>query len=171
MRMAHKDRLYSFQCGWEALFDSTAEAIPGCKGWVQNWKLVFADKSTGVIDGSVPFGMSYGEKIFIQITENPSGTSWLGASSNSVWGLFDFGKNSRNLNKLVAGVESALANRGINATALIQQAMPAANAAPPQPLPAPEQAPSPSFCTNCGASLAPGAKFCAKCGNQTKNAS
>ncbi len=161
MRMAHKDRMYSFQCGWEALFDSTVEAIPGCKGWAQHWKLVFADKNTGIINGSVPFGMSYGEKIAIQISENPSGTSWLGVSSNSVWGLFDFGKNSRNLNKLVAGVESALASRGINATASIQQAAPVADAAPPQP----QQAPSPSFCAKCGLSLAPGVKFCSKCGS------
>ena len=63
--------------------------------------------------------------------------------------------------KLVAGVESALASRGINATASIQQAAPVADAAPPQP----QQAPSPSFCAKCGSSLATGVKFCSKCGS------
>ena len=147
MAMANKERIYSFQCGWEVLFDSAWEAVPACKGWSQHWKPGPADKPTGIITASVPFGMSYGEKIYIQITESPPGTSWLDISSTANFGLIDFGKNSRNINKLIAGVESALAGKGVNATASIQQAPPS------------------SFCPKCGAGLTAETRFCGKCGS------
>ena len=161
MAMANKERVYSFQCGWEVLFDSAWEAVPACKGWAQHWKPGPADKPTGIITASIPFGMSYGEKIYIQITESPPGTSWLDISSTANFGLIDFGKNSRNINKLIAGVESALAGKGVNATASIQQAMPAAATVSPQP----QEAPLPSFCPECGAGLTAGTRFCGKCGS------
>lgn len=147
MAMPHKERIYSFQCGWEVLFDSAWEAVPACKGWAQHWKPGPADKPSGIITASVPFGMSYGEKIYIQITESPPGTSWLDISSTANFGLIDFGKNSRNINKLIAGVESALAGKGVNATASIQQATPS------------------SFCPKCGAGLTAETRFCGKCGS------
>jgi hypothetical protein len=143
------------------LFDSVLEAIPNCRGWEQYWKPGFADKPSGTITASVPFGISYGEQISIQITENPPGTSWLAILSTSNFGLYDFGKNGRNINKLIAAVQNVLAGKGVNVTASLQQAVPAAGAVSPQP----PQPPFPSFCTNCGGSLTAGASFCKKCGS------
>ena len=160
MDMAHKEGVYSFQCGGEVLFDSAWEAVPNCRGWMQHWKPRLADKPSVTITASVPFGMSNGEQISIQVTENPTGTSWLGISSTSNLGLYDLGKNSRNTNKLIAAVVNVLAGKGVNVTASIQQAMPAAGAVSPQP----QQAPPSSFCPKCGGGLTAEARFCGTCG-------
>lgn len=160
MEMAYREGVYSFECGWEVLFDSAWEAVPNCRGWVQNWKPKLADKPSGTITASVPFGMSNGEQISIQITENPPGTSWLGVSSTSNFGLYDLGKNGRNIEKLIAAVVNVLAAKGVNLEASIEQAMPAAGAVPPQP----QQAPPSSFCPKCGEGLAAEARFCGNCG-------
>jgi len=159
--VVHKEGIYSFNCGWEVLFDSVLEAVPNCRGWAQNWKPGFADKATGSRTASVPLGMSYGEQISIQITENPPGIAWLAILSTSNFGLFDFGKNSRNIDKLIAATERALAGKGIAVRAALQQAAPAQGAVSAEP----PRTSSPSFCTQCGASPTPGAKFCQKCGS------
>ena len=161
MRMANKEGIYTFQCGWEVLFDAVWEAIPICRGWVQYWSQRFVDKPSGTITASVPFGMSNGEQISIRITENPPGTSWLGILSTSNLGLYDLGKNGRNINKLIAAVENVLARKGVDATASVQQAVPAAGDVPPQP----QQPLPPSFCPKCGGSLTAGVRFCPKCGS------
>ena len=161
MTMAHKARIYSFQCGWEALFDSVWEAVPACKGWAQHWTPKFADKAAGIIAASVPFGGSYGEQITLQITENPPGTSWLGVTSTSNFGLYDLGKNNRNIEKLVTVVEKTLASKGINAPASAPQEMPVAPAHSSQP----QQVQPASFCLSCGAAITPGTKFCSTCGS------
>jgi ribosomal protein L40E len=176
MTWANKGGVFSFQCGWEVLFDSTWEAIPLCKGWVQHWKPREANKPYGSIAASVPWSVvgSYGEKIAIQITETPPGTSWLTVSSTSNWGVADFGKNNRNINKLINAVSAVLASKGVNAVASPRQAMPAAGAPPQQAVapataaPQPQQEAAGSLCPKCGAGLTADAKFCAKCGATTK---
>ncbi|HEY5533291.1 MAG TPA: zinc ribbon domain-containing protein [Candidatus Anoxymicrobiaceae bacterium] len=176
MAWANEGGVFSFQCGWEVLFDSTWEAIPLCKGWVQYWKPREANKPYGSIAASVPWSVvgSYGEKIAIQITETPPGTSWLTVSSTSNWGVVDFGKNNRNINKLINAVNAVLASKGVNAAASARQAMLAAGASPQQaaapatPVPQPRQEAAASFCPQCGADLKADAKFCAKCGATIK---
>jgi hypothetical protein len=178
MVLANSEGVFSFQCGWEVLFDSTWEAIPICKGWVQQWKPKEANKLYGSISASVPWSpvSSYGEKILIQISENPPGTVWLAVSSTSNWGLFDFGKNKRNIDKLLSAVTSVLASKGISATATAQPAMSATGAAPQEAVaPAPSSPPqqqgsSHRFCHQCGASLGPNSKFCVKCGAEVRSA-
>ena len=178
MAMANKEGVYSFQCGWEVLFDSTWEAVPLCKGWVQHWNPVEANKPYGFISASVPWSpvSSYGEKVLIQITENPPGAAWLAVSSTSNWGLFDLGKNKRNIKKLVSAVERVLASKGISAAATAQPAAPA-TAAPPQEAGStrpvaqqPEPGAPARFCPQCGAGLGPSAKFCVRCGAKTGDA-
>jgi len=173
MAWANEGGVFSFQCGWEVLFDSTWEAIPLCTGWVQHWKPREANKPYGSIMASVPWSVvgSYGEKIAIQVTENPPGTSWLTVSSNSNWGVVDFGKNNRNINKLINAVTAVLASKGVNAVPSAGQAMMPAAGAPPQQVAAPtdvatqpQQQASTSFCPKCGAGLPAGAAFCGKCG-------
>jgi hypothetical protein len=175
MEWANQGALYSFQCAWEVLFDSTWEAIPLCKGWVQHWKPTEANKPNGFIAATVPPSVvgSYGEKIAIQITETPPGTSWLTVTSNSNIGLVDFGKNRRNVSKLIKAVNAVLAGKGIETEASPAEAVAAADAYPKQRTAAPGDAdphevPA-SLCPQCGTVLKPGAQFCGKCGNKTGN--
>jgi ribosomal protein L40E len=77
------------------------------------------------------------------------------ASSSSVFAIFDFGKNRRNIDKLFVEIQNLLAQSGYS-TATRQQAEAAA----------PEFAAAQSSCPNCGARLGPDAKFCTGCGQQ-----
>lgn len=144
---------YPYPAG--AVFNAAAQAVQNLPGW----KLKEVNQPNWYITASVGFSFwSYGENITIQVTEPLPGQPSINALSSSLFALFDFGKNKRNINKLFAEVQSVLAQAGY-AEGNQQQGQQA-------PAATPEQAPASIQCPNCGSSQSPGVRFCTACGKQ-----
>lgn len=56
--------------------------------------------------------MNRGKNIGIQVTESPPDQSWISVSSASKFSIIDFGKNRKNVDKLLAEVGNVLAETG-----------------------------------------------------------
>ena len=144
---------YPYPAG--AVFNAAVQAVQNLPGW----KLKEVNQPNWYITASVSLSLwSYGENITIQVSEPLPGQPSISALSSSLFALFDFGKNKRNINKLFAEVQNVLAQAGY-AEGQQQQGQQALAATP-------EQAPASIQCPNCGSSLRPGARFCTACGKQ-----
>lgn len=134
------------------VFNAAAQAVQ----YLPGWRVKEINPVGWYITAAVAFGFwSYGENILVQLTEPTPGQPVVNASSSSVFAIFDFGKNRRNIDKLFVEIQNLLAQSGYS-TATRQQAEAAA----------PEFAAAQSSCPNCGARLGPEAKFCTGCGQQ-----
>jgi hypothetical protein len=145
-----------------AVFNAAAQAVQNLPGW----RAREINPAGWYVNGSVPFNFwSYGENILVQVTEPTPGQPVVNASSSSVFALFDFGRNRRNVEKLFAEIQSVLAQSGYGAGSLQQTQAPAA--APQQvETTLPGTAAAQSACPDCGAALGPENKFCTGCGRQ-----
>ncbi len=142
-----------------AVFNAAAQAVQNLSGW----KLKEVNQHGWYIIAAVSFNFwSYGENITIQVSEPSPGRPAVTASSSSVFALIDFGKNKRNINRFFAEVQNVLAQAGYPQAAAPPEGQPQQQAQAP----ARGQAPSGTFCTNCGVELRPGARFCTNCGQQ-----
>lgn len=126
-----------------AVFNAAAQAVQNLPGW----KLRGLNQQGWYIAAAVAFSFwSYGENISIQVSEPSPGQPMLGISSSSVFALFDFGRNKKNVNKFFAEVQNVQAQAGYA----------------PAAAPAQEQVPVGSYSPNY--QLRPGARFCTDCG-------
>jgi hypothetical protein len=134
----------------EEVFNAVLEATNRLPGM----KVKQADPNAGyvLIQVGVNF-WSWGEDVPIQITETAPRQTWLQIASSSKFALIDFGKNQRNVDKLMGIVAEVLAARAVPVQA---GAQPATVTGPPAPA-----------CAQCGASVAGDAKFCTSCGTPT----
>ena len=149
------DSQASYPCPAGAVFNAAVQAVQNLPGW----KLKEVNQANWYITASVSFSLwSYGENISIQVTEPLPGQPAINALSSSLFALFDFGKNKRNINKLFAEVQSVLAQAGY-AEGYQQQGQQA-------PAATPEQVPASIQCPDCGSSQKPGARFCTACGKR-----
>jgi hypothetical protein len=105
------------------LFNAAAQAVQNMPGW----RIKEINQAGWYVIGLVPFNLwSYGENILIQITEPTPGQPMINASSSSVFALFDFGKNRRNIDKLFVEVQNVLAQAGYGAAPQQQSQAPVA---------------------------------------------
>jgi len=138
------------------VFNAAAQAVQNLPGW----SVREVNQAGWYITASVSLSLwSWGENILIQVTEPTPGQPSVNASSSSVFAIFDFGRNKRNINKLFVELQNVLAQAGYGAAPQPQPQAPIA--AQQQVEPAAQ-----SFCPNCGAGLGPEAKFCTGCGQQ-----
>lgn len=137
-----------FQNSSEEVFNAVLEAVNRMPGM----KLTQADPASGQIVISVGVSMmSWGENIPIQVTETTPGKTWLQIASSSKFAIIDFGKNKRNIDRLMGTVAEVLAAR----------------AQPSSPAQVQQAAPPPAAglaCTACGKDIEGGARFCTSCG-------
>jgi hypothetical protein len=123
------------------VFNAVVATVQGIRGMT----LQMADPASGYIGVDIAFNFwSYGERIAIQVTETAPGQTWVQVSSSSKFAIWDFGRNQRNVSKILVAVEQAVAG----------------GAGPYQAQP-PGQA-----CGSCGAALAADSRFCTSCGSQ-----
>jgi zinc-ribbon domain len=155
--MPKSERAVSYAAPAAVVFNSAAQAVQNLSGW----KLKEVNQQGWYITAAVSFSFwSYGENISIQVSEPSPGQPMLGISSSSVFAIFDFGKNKRNVNKFFTEVQDVLSQAGY------PQAVTPAAAPQRAVAPAQGQVPGATYCTNCGVELRPGARFCTNCGQQ-----
>jgi len=139
-----------FQNSREEVFNAVLEAVNRVPGM----KVKQADQTSGYILITVGVNLwSWGEDLPVQITESAPRQTWLQIASSSKFALIDFGKNQRNVDRLMASVSEVLAARA-------QPGAPAPKVQQSAPPP-----PAQVACPNCGKALAAGAKFCTSCGS------
>jgi hypothetical protein len=89
------------------VFDAIGRVLTG-----QGARIAQADPATGRIVAKTSFTMaSYGETIAATVAPNAAGGTRLIARSTLKWGLVDWGKNRRNLDRLLDGLAALLAAR------------------------------------------------------------
>jgi ribosomal protein L40E len=144
------------------VFNAAAQAVQ----YLPGWRVKEINPVGWYITAAVAFGFwSYGENIIVQLTEPTPGQPVVNASSSSVFAIFDFGKNRRNIDKLFVEIQNLLAQSGYS-TATRQQTQAPMPVQQQAEAAAPEFAAAQSSCPNCGARLGPDAKFCTGCGQQ-----
>ncbi len=90
---------------YQAVFDSVVRVAP-----TVNLKVTSADPATGLITMTSGFSFSsWGEKVSVNVGQVTEGSIQVDIQSKLKFGLVDWGKNKKNLNKLFFGVEQALA--------------------------------------------------------------
>jgi hypothetical protein len=135
----------------QEVFNAVLEAANRMPGM----KVKQADPNSGYVLISIGVNFwSWGEDLPIQITETAPGQTWLQIASSSKFALIDFGKNQRNVDKLMRTVAEVLSARAVPGS---------------QP-PVTVAAPGAIACAQCGATLAGDAKFCTSCGTPVAKA-
>lgn len=87
-----------------AVFEALGRVLAG-----QGARITQSDPAAGRIVAKTSFTMaSYGETIVMTVAPNAPGGTRLTIRSTLKWGLVDWGKNRRNLDKLVDGLTALL---------------------------------------------------------------
>jgi hypothetical protein len=100
------DGAASFASDYRAVFDAVCAATVA-----EGMSVSSADPGTGVITiSSSVSAMSWGENGVIKVSQQEGGTTVVNIHSSLKFGLVDWGRNRRNIERLLARVESVLTN-------------------------------------------------------------
>ena len=111
---------HQFAHDYSTVFDATVAAVQTSGMTVKS-----ADPTSGMIIGSASMGMaSWGEDLTLRLWQDHDGQTSVQASSSLKFGLVDWGKNKKNIDKLFAAIQSHVNNPALGMSA--PQAPPAA---------------------------------------------
>jgi hypothetical protein len=86
-------------------FEATCRALAQ-----QGMSITFADPTSGTIQANSSVSMmSWGEKLELRLSPTSEGTTAVQVGSSLKFGLVDWGKNQKNIDKLNAAIAAALA--------------------------------------------------------------
>lgn len=140
-----KDAARTYQADYAAVFDAAARAAARC-----GMGLKAADPATGVLTLSSSMSlMSWGENLAVQVGQAEPGVMQVAIRSDLKFGLVDWGKNAKNINRFFAALDAELGLAGPlpGVAPAPQQAAPppppqqVAPPPPPQPTVAPPPVP------------------------------
>lgn len=97
----------TFAGGRDDVFDAMMSALPSA-----GMKIKSSDRAAGYIEASTGMSLaSWGEKIRIELDERGEGQTTASISSGNKAQLVSWGKNKRNVDKIVTATSEALAAR------------------------------------------------------------
>ena len=103
-----KDAARTYQADYAAVFDAAARAAARC-----GMGLKGADPATGVLTLSSSMSlMSWGENLGVQVGQLEPGVIQVSIRSDLKFGLVDWGKNAKNINRFFAALDAELGLAG-----------------------------------------------------------
>ena len=103
-----KDATRTYQLEYASVFDAACRAAARCNMAVQA-----ADPATGAITLSTSMSLaSWGENIALQVGQLEPGVIQVGMRSGVKFGLVDWGKNDKNINRFFAALDAELGLAG-----------------------------------------------------------
>ena len=103
-----KDAARTYQLEYAPVFDAACRAAARCNMSVQS-----ADPATGAITLSTSMSLaSWGENIALQVGQLEPGVIQVGMRSGVKFGLVDWGKNDKNINRFFAALDAELGLSG-----------------------------------------------------------
>ena len=94
------------RCPYRRAFDVAVRVVAED---LDDMTLRTADPDSGLIMATTPIGVvSWGEDVEVRVWPSGPGTSAIGVESALKFGLVDWGRNRRNVDRVVAGINVAL---------------------------------------------------------------
>ena len=99
-----KEAARSFPGDYRRVFEAVCTAV-----LAEGMRVTFADPASGNISVSSEATMlSWGENSAIQVAVDAAGVTWVWINSSLKFGLVDWGKNQKNIDRLFARVDAVL---------------------------------------------------------------